>query len=816
MAQLSTDTMVYSQIISLVEEFVNEYSRAKNTSPEKFNQAYQKVLFEIQNKIGGISFDVNLLYKGDVPRSSDFNKMVSMISKDINIMTNQLESMSANYVNTFNVFSNKIESEKNFVSRIKSKINILEMYSQSPLVDTSFIGDSFDDMSNIDATKIQPGLFPDVTDGYCALSRISSKKVQSSVRVINENYNAAISNQVSFADVSNGLKGSHFLFYKDGTQSQFLYEKTSSSIRTNESAVLDDNPATFFEYEAIRVTQNDDIKRPLYEFQYFDGSKYINWSDFDTSKPLKLTLEFFLQNIGGESINYFSVTPFFGDDINNSSSVNSNVKITSVKLFNEKENKTYEIINNGPIYIASDVSQKNLDNYKNFYLNKAVLRFNEVKVNKIYVTFEQPSFKDVKIRHTYWKPYELGKQVKWNNQARFEPESITNSNNKNSNWDKSIVTPNINRPSEHKSGPSTNKQIFVTFDSQVSGDTKWQVKLSAPKRYAPGQSGPAVMEEFFWYKKDANYNVDLFTERSLANAYQDSAGMEGIRQRLIKFPSTAACVFVDPTKDDPISSSLIKIETVQVTSSVATVVTTSPHNLYVNDVVYIRLSSENVNINAMYEVTAVSGTNQFQFSIPSISTLGLTNVEKEFPFCVRVINTVTEQNCQVVKVVDQIIKNQTEQVVLERNFEELSAKRASIGIRDISFGKDMFQNSAQIISKPFLLTGNPDLITLNAVDFVPSESGTSIKYYISVDGGNIFNEIQPIERNYTGGYEVFAFNQNLSDDSKIPRVKYLNNGKDPGIPNPINSVVVKIVMSKSRSVNSTPVVYYYKLGIRYR
>ena len=131
MAQLSTDTIVYSQIIARVQQFIADYVTQKNIPPDVFDEQYQKLLLEIHEKVGGVSFDIKLFEKGDIPDSLEFNKMVSLMSKDLNIMTNQLESMSANYINTFNLFTNQLESEKNSISRIKSKINVLEMYSQS-------------------------------------------------------------------------------------------------------------------------------------------------------------------------------------------------------------------------------------------------------------------------------------------------------------------------------------------------------------------------------------------------------------------------------------------------------------------------------------------------------------------------------------------------------------------------------------------------------------------------------------------------------------------------------------------------------------
>ena len=96
MAQLSTDTLVYSQIIAKVQKFINDYMQEKNISPKDFDKAYQELLFDIHNRIGGSSTDLHLLNKGDAPTSSVFNQMISAISKDLNMVTNQLDSVSAN------------------------------------------------------------------------------------------------------------------------------------------------------------------------------------------------------------------------------------------------------------------------------------------------------------------------------------------------------------------------------------------------------------------------------------------------------------------------------------------------------------------------------------------------------------------------------------------------------------------------------------------------------------------------------------------------------------------------------------------------
>lgn len=807
MAQLSTDTLVYSQIIARVQKFIAEYVAQKNIPPNVFNEEYQKVLKEIHDKIGGTSFDLKLFEKADIPNSNVFNEVIAAMSRDLNIVTNQLESMSANYINTFNIFSNLLESEKNSISRIKSKINVLEMYSKSPSADIWYFGDSFNDLSKVDARRVQAGLVPDISDGYVSLAKTTSRKSRGAIRVVNQNYNENTTNEVPFAGVSNGLKGNHFIFYKDINNSQFVYEKDSSILRSTESAIVDSSPATYFEYEAINVLAEGMTNRPSYEFQYYDGTKYINWANFDTSKPLRLTLEFSTQNRSGEYINHISIVPFFGYDIQGANALIGNVKITSLKLYNEKNNITYELINSGPVYIASDVSQKNIDNYKNFFYNKGVFRFDERIVNKVYVTFEQDEFKDTVIRHAYWTPYEIGSTTKWNNQSHFEPEAVLGTSAKNVVWNKTLLVPNINKPSEFKSSASDIRQVTVTYNNQVSGETKYQIKLSSNNNF------------YYWYGKNADLNIDMFTTKESSIGFSSQELMDATRQRIINTSYPSACVLVDPTKSDLIGSAKIKMSSISVSSGVATLTTAANHNLLAGDKVYIRDRWSAVDILGTFSVTEVVSSTQFRFAVNAalISDMPSTDISSSYGLCVKVIDTPVAANVQVEKYTETIDKTNKISLNLKRNFEELKAKRASIGIRDITFGRETYQDSAEIVSKPFFVSGNLEMVTIYAADFIPEDSSQSyIKYSISVDGGVKFYPIQPVERNYTGIPEVIVFNQNLTDDSTLPQIMYLNSGKDPGIPNPITSIVVKIEMKKDKTTNNTPIVYYYKIGARFR
>jgi hypothetical protein len=807
MAQLSTDTLAYSQIISKVQKFVSDYSVLKNTSPKDYDKAYQKLLFEIHQSIGGVSAKNIFLNKGNVPSSNEFNEFIFNLTNDLNIVTNQFDTLSANYINTFNLFSNQLEAEKNSISRIRSKINVLEFYSKSSSNDITYYGDSFNDLSLVDSSKISTGYIPDISDGYATLAKQSSKNWKCAIRVVNENYNESISDEISFVKPSNGLKGNHFLFHQDGNDNPFLYEKDASILRSNESAILDGSAATYFEYEAVNVLAVNDSNyynsRPEYEFEYFDNGKYINWAKFDTSKPLSLTIEFTNSAQSGDYINYISILPFFGYDIPGTNSLIKNVKVTSIKLFDSINNTTYELINGDPVTIGSDISSRNVDNYKNFFYNKGVFRFEEKKVNKIYITLEQAEFNDTLIKHAYWTPYEINSNQKWNNQSRFNPNGVISSSPITTSWDKSTLVPEITNPAKYKTAAADMKQIVISKNETVSTQLKYQIKLTS------GQ------EAYYWYRRDPDLNVDLFCTKANAPYYPNQDSLLASIQRIRSENPPSACVLVDPTIDitKQLNSLKIRMQSIQISSGVATLTTLLDHNLSVGSKVYIRDRWGSIDILGTFTVSEILNSKEFKVATSYSGDLALTDISSNFGLCLKSVASPTSSNLSIESSSDPINKTSKVYLNLKRNFEYLKAKRASIGIRDISFGKETFKDSAEIVSKPFFIHGQLELLSLEVSEYIPqTESNRAgIKYYISVDGGNRWIQISPIERNFSGIPEILAFNQNLTDNSTVPQIAYYN---EPEVPNPINSVILKAVIQKDRMVNSTPILYWYKLGAR--
>lgn len=294
------------------------------------------------------------------------------------------------------------------------------------------------------------------------------------------------------------------------------------------------------------------------------------------------------------------------------------------------------MINGGPMYVGADISGATISNYKNYSYNKGVLRFPEVLANKVYITFEQPEFKDVRIKHAYWTPYTSSNlNVKWKDQERFNPKAsgVLPDGAKNIKWNQNLIVPNFETPNSIKGSTSDTLRVDLSY------------------------------------------------------------------------------------------------------------------------------------------------------------------------------SYVTTEN--------KIITNKVESVYLKRNFEYLNAKRAAIGIRDIYVGKEMFTDSAEIVSKPFYVHKDVDLVSLEVSDEITSSEdySTSIDYYISVDDGLNWIQISPLQRNFEAVPEIISFNQNLSSNNILPQIAYYSY---PEVPNPIKSIRFRAVLKKTKGSNVTPILGSYKIGVRFR
>lgn len=308
MAQLSVNTVFYDQLIKRIQTFIKNYSNNNISSYEEMAKEYHALITEVNKYSTDPISKYEQVIKGEPPSSKKFNKFISSVADDLNIIAKQLDYQSAQLVSLYNLFNSEIEKEYQFANRIKSKIRILQAYSQAPSEDLYYFGDSFENMDFIDINKIPRNLIPLIKNGNATLPIVSTSSWNVKTISIVE-------------DESNGFIGNnHAAYAKENVDTNYRYVfEDNSSIGLIQN-ITDSNPLTYFEYEGVNIDKSEKNKTGAKDFEFtyvsdtlVDGKKvpiYKNWSEKDLSKPLTLTLK--LKADKSRKANSVTIIPYFG------------------------------------------------------------------------------------------------------------------------------------------------------------------------------------------------------------------------------------------------------------------------------------------------------------------------------------------------------------------------------------------------------------------------------------------------------------------------------------------------------------------------
>jgi hypothetical protein len=460
MTQLSTNTVVYDQIIAKVSKFIIDYRENKFPTNKKFLEEYQNLISFLNQRVSGPLTEFNPYIKGEPPVSQKFNEFTASYSNDINIISKQLDYMSANIVNSFNLFSSEIEQENSFMNRIKSKIKVLQMYSSGPSNDLYYFGNSFDSSDYIDFSKIKDStVMPLIENGQMTLS-------------IGEVKNW-VTKYVYIEPESNGYAGSnHEAIRLKDTDLDYQYVFKDTPTLRNKENIRDNNPTTFFEYEQINI-KNKPSGSQDFEFKYINsstGESNVSYDDWSSFKGQKLVLSLVMESEYAQPANFVNILPYFGSG----NSTAKDVMVTKLEITDEKD--TVENILTEPIWISSSFIPSSLDKAKYFFYREAKIRFQERNIKKIKITFEQSEASDVKIKHLYYKPDSTTRAGNpYYGQLRFNPEDPTivqdllfpNIPWSSKEYNIKAIVPSINTPNILKSEVNNTNSIDVRLQRSI-------------------------------------------------------------------------------------------------------------------------------------------------------------------------------------------------------------------------------------------------------------------------------------------------------------------------------------------------------------
>lgn len=471
MTQLSPNTMAYQQMAQKVARLIATVNSSSILTKEQIAEEYMKVLTEIKNDLGSPMAKYDAVVKGEPPRSEKLNVFFGDYAQDTSIISRQIDYLNAKTINIFNLFSAEIENEKRYSERVASKCKILQMYSRSPSDDLNYIGDSFENDDLFDYSRIKVGLNPLIRNGMASLAISSSKKWQiNSVEVIGGNGYIGNSHQV--------VKSTN----SDGT-SDYRYVFESSRTINNLRSVMDGSPLSYFEYESLNVDKFSAVTSSVIppqenEFKYLktelsssnaNESNLVDWSSHPVNDALSLKLR--LSSNVTKVANSIDISPYFGSA--------KYVEVDEVIVYS-KDGSSENVLKN-KIYIGSSLVPLNLELAKDYYYNKATVRFSEREVIKIEISFKQPSYNNVEIRHVYWKPSSLNVNNPFSNLDRFNPDALSRDIYEVIQYNKYELIPIISNPIRYKTTTENITDVDVTLKKKPTSTKAWFIQATILK-----------------------------------------------------------------------------------------------------------------------------------------------------------------------------------------------------------------------------------------------------------------------------------------------------------------------------------------------
>ena len=686
-------------------------------------------------------------------------------------------------------------------------------------------GDSFENLENADLSQKYSMPLSSAVDGHLSLPVVTGSvwPVQAiTIKQKDENGNI----------LSNGTAGNYHMAIKEQVQPgtttvnpsdyKFIFEK---QIVNNLSYIYSDtNPNTYFEYEKLKVSNNNGSDYD-YEFQYLNSinnqNSYVPWNNA-SDDPLKLTLV--VERIEGNplSANAINILPFFGYDENGVSTV----KVTSIVLESTDagSNKIEEIITN-PIVIGSTIVPSGVQNSSFYFHKKASIKFSQRNLTRATITFVQENPTDITIKHAYWTvsrvvgqfdfanandDIEFGRSRTnpvpsgvWTQGARFNPALIVTRNQLSNvtglDSAKNALMPTITNPELVNSSSST-KLVKFSGDTNLTYDYYVMKVLDKKKnKYVYIDSlVPLNAEEFTYEKTLKPQDKTIFV-----NWWPASVSIKGY-EKLNASGSEVPKKFYTGTYGDPNDP---KWEALMLP--------------YASDPNYVPPSgTEEIpdsvfdwwklkfRLNGTEKLTSYIGTSSPAYYLGELYNLSSSDIVSEK--VQRTVPVKANYNVSLVKNFEILTNGQS------YNGKNLDVKRWSIGIRDISIDSEIYQNSSELISKPFNFPYPIEYLMLYSDYSIPIEYKNNlendiepISYYISVDDSTTWLPISPVENPFNSEVpEIYAFNQNISSELRLPGVAYLDSK------NAINSVRVRIVFKKPYNTNGTPLVNYYQLAAK--
>lgn len=335
---------------------------------------------------------------------------------------------------------------------------------------------------------------------------------------------------------SNGVPGNNHLAIKktNSIESQnYTYDFKNKASSANPLNIIDSNPLSFFEYEALNIDKilySQNLFFSENEFSYIVDSNYIkdaqngslfNWSNHDLKNPL--VLDFTMSSTSGNLANCVTITPYFGSS--------RSVKVTNIYVTDRSG--TTENVLLEPIFIGMSSDAINNNEYSKYFIDTATIRFKERNVIDVRVVMEQPDYIQQDIMHSYWVTdysQSSSDNSPFFGSSRFNPDTLSKDIYQEVIYDKYQIIPKTSNPNEFSKQDILSKKVSVSVRKKSSS---------------------AAVE---------TYSVPVKLEHEVMSAKRMSIGIRDVSVEYQTFNDSAVCVSLPFNFDKPVESLMIGID----------------------------------------------------------------------------------------------------------------------------------------------------------------------------------------------------------------------------------------------------------------
>jgi len=527
MAQLSPSTSIFDQVATSLSAIAEKLKNGKYVTKQDLISDFNQALNEAYKNIDSFNTKLDLLTKGEPPTSTKMNKFVNSLKNDINISAKQLDYLTAKTISVFNLFTSEIENEKKYSQRIFSKAKILQMYSSSPAEDIVYIGDSFDNQDYMDFSRMKVNENPMIQGGAGTIQAAKTTNWNPSTIIMNN---------------SNGFMGNNHIVIKSKDELDkinYEYAFKNSPSMSNPLNIMDKNPLTYFEYEAINIDRTKyqtmfDFIPSENEFSYIVDSEelssapkrsLVNWANHNLQEPL--VLDFTIQSNSPAWANSIKISPYFA--------YAKILKVSNIYVTNDL-GETEDVVQE-PFFIGLSPESLTKEAYSKYYFDSAVVKFTDRKVSKVRVVLEQPYFNEEEIMHTYWATdytQSTSDNSPFFGSVRFNPDSLSKDIYQEINYNKDAIIPPLSNPNIFKKNNVTSKQVTVSVKKKITDSNKAESVQT--------------------------FSVPLKLQRDIIKCKRMSIGLRDISIEYIEYLDSAEIVSLPYNFDYPVESVMLGID----------------------------------------------------------------------------------------------------------------------------------------------------------------------------------------------------------------------------------------------------------------